>query len=42
MKVCDVEYCSELIDDDESVCVRCEKAVFDADMEMLEEHGVIQ
>ena len=42
MKVCDVDYCSELVEEDELVCVCCEKQIFDADMERLEEQGVIQ
>lgn len=36
MKICDTDYCSEEVDDNDQLCVRCEKYAFDAEVERME------
>jgi hypothetical protein len=36
MKICDMDYCSQEVEDDDQLCLRCEKQMFDAQAEHME------
>jgi hypothetical protein len=36
MKICDMDYCSNEVEDDDDLCLRCEKQMLDAELERME------